>query len=226
MKKELFITCLILFNFSLAKSDVLPQIDMNIANNTQSVEQEKNDSFGQQLKKASQGEMNAIMNVAITYLYGSKDIQEDIGKASFWFEKAIKEGNSDAFYYMGVINQRKKDYKAAITWLQRVANKGDPYAQSGLGYMYTVGLGVDKDYKQAKNWYEKAALQQDAYAQFVLGYLYQNGFGVSQNYNKAKEWYEKSADLGDLGALNNLAQIYEKGYGVKKNPAYAIELYS
>lgn len=102
---------MILLNFSLAKSEVLPQIDMNIAINTQSVEQEKNDTFSQQLKKASQGEMNAIMNVAITYLYGSKDIQEDIGKANFWFEKAIKEGNSDAFYYMGVINQRKKIIK-------------------------------------------------------------------------------------------------------------------
>lgn len=52
--------------------------------------------------------MNAIMHVAITYLYGSKDIQEYVGKANFGFEKEIVKGNSDAFYYMGVIHQRKK----------------------------------------------------------------------------------------------------------------------
>ncbi|MFS1562503.1 MAG: hypothetical protein ACL7AX_01655 [Candidatus Arsenophonus phytopathogenicus] len=52
--------------------------------------------------------MNAIIHVAITYLYGSKDIQEDIGKANFWFEKAIVKGNSDAFYYMGVIKKITK----------------------------------------------------------------------------------------------------------------------
>ncbi|MFV9997948.1 MAG: hypothetical protein AB8W37_10240 [Arsenophonus endosymbiont of Dermacentor nuttalli] len=111
MKIKLFITCLILLNFSVANSDVLPQIDMKIANNTPSSEQEKNNTFKQQLKKASQGEMNAMMNVAVTYLYGSSDIPEDIAKANLWLEKAIEKDNTDAFYYMGVINQRKKDYK-------------------------------------------------------------------------------------------------------------------
>ncbi|MFS1537374.1 MAG: hypothetical protein ACL7BU_00200 [Candidatus Phlomobacter fragariae] len=57
----------------------MQQIDMNIVNNTQSLEQEKeiNDTFSQQLKKTSQDEMNAMMNVAVIYLYGSKDIQEE-----------------------------------------------------------------------------------------------------------------------------------------------------
>ncbi|HGJ5876781.1 MAG TPA: hypothetical protein ACHBX0_10910 [Arsenophonus sp.] len=59
--------------------------------------------------------MNAMMNVVVTYLYGSSDIPEDIAKANLWLEKAIEKGKTDAFYYIGVINQRKKDYKVAIS---------------------------------------------------------------------------------------------------------------
>ncbi|HGJ5876780.1 MAG TPA: hypothetical protein ACHBX0_10905 [Arsenophonus sp.] len=44
-----------IIKFFSGKCDVLPQIDMKIANNTSSLEQEKNDVFKQQLKKSISG---------------------------------------------------------------------------------------------------------------------------------------------------------------------------
>src|SRR5690606_40942624 len=65
-----------------------------------------------------------------------------------------------------------KDYKKAVEWYQKAAEKGNADAQFNLGVMYKNGNGVAKDYKKAVEWYQKAAEKGNANAQFNLGVMY------------------------------------------------------
>ena len=62
--------------------------------------------------------------------------------------------------------------------LQNLAEEGDAYAETGLGWMYHYGKGVERDLEIAVKLYGKAAKQGHATAQCNLGYCFQYGEGV------------------------------------------------
>ena len=67
-----------------------------------------------------------------------------------------------------------KDYRQAVTWYRRSADKGDTMGMSSLGTMYEKGLGVAKDYQQAVAWYRRAAQLGNQYAKDALKRLGEN----------------------------------------------------
>jgi len=73
------------------------------------------------------------------------------------------------------------------------AQQGDLEAQSELGCLYRMGLGVNKDGAQAANWYQKAAESGNIKAQFYLGRLYEAGLGIAKDEALAMQWYLKAA---------------------------------
>ena len=117
------------------------------------------------------------------------------------------------------------DYATAIAEWQPLANKGDPEAQTYMGYLYENGLGVPQDYAEAADWYRAAAEQGNAFAQGNLGYLYENGLGVPQNYGAAAQWYQRGADQGYDYAQGSLGYLYENGLGVPQDYVKAAELF-
>jgi TPR repeat protein len=50
-----------------------------------------------------------------------------------------------------------KDYKEALRWHRRAADKGFARAMYNLGRTYERGEGVKKDRDEALKWYRKAA---------------------------------------------------------------------
>ena len=100
---------------------------------------------------------------------------------------------------------------------KEAAEQGNASSQFQLGYMYTVGQGVEQNPTQAVYWFEKAATQGHSTAQYNLGVMYENGQGVGQSYAQAAYWYQKAADQGDAWAQNNLGVIYEYGLGITPN---------
>src|SRR3954463_14329838 len=92
--------------------------------------------------------------------------QPDPGKASF------DEGMNA--YSRG-------DYKTALEKWQQLAKKGDPAAQTNLGYLYYEGKGVEQNYGEALKWYNVAVLQGYPDALFNLGVAYAEGKGVEHN---------------------------------------------
>ncbi len=119
----------------------------------------------------------------------------------------------------------EKDYKKAVEWYQKGANKGHARSQFRLGWMYRNGFGVTQDNVKAAEWYEKAAIQGEASAQGSLAIMYENGYGVQQDYAKAVEWYQKAANQGNAVCQSNLGYMYAKGYGVQQDYAKAVEWY-
>jgi len=117
------------------------------------------------------------------------------------------------------------DYRKAMYWYQKVAEKGFPEAQYSLGTMYYFGEGVPVDKKTAFDWFHKAATSSKmlAPACYSLGMMYSNGEYVQADKKKAVEWYLKAAgntrDYPHMAALaqNALGDSYYHGAGVKKD---------
>jgi len=95
---------------------------------------------------------------------------------------------------------KKQDYELALRELTPLAEKGDPKAQSRLGWLYQFGLGTKKDPQKAIKWYRMAAEQGNDEAQYELGEAYSWGEerGVPLDYSR--DWFLKAANQGNLNA--------------------------
>jgi TPR repeat protein len=84
------------------------------------------------------------------------------------------------------------------------AAQGNADAQSRLGDMYGLAIGVRQDFAEAAKWYRLAADQGNPGAQFMLGFMYARGFpGVPQDYVRAHMWFNLSAAQSKRGAAEN-----------------------
>ena len=111
-----------------------------------------------------------------------------------------------------------KDYDAAIQCLEKLANKGDAYAQDVLGTCYGYGK---KMYQKALYWKTKAAEQGGAMHQSNLGIAYMKGYVGTIDYEKAIYWFQLAIEKGNKNAMHNLpiAQ-YEQAEILRQNKKY------
>ena len=68
---------------------------------------------------------------------------------------------------------------------------------SGLGYCYYKGYGVEKNYNKAFRYLLDGAELGDAEAMRLLAACYRYGRGTAVNRSKENEWVEKAANCGD-----------------------------
>jgi TonB family protein len=111
----------------------------------------------------------------------------------------------------------KKEYKRALPFLLKSAQRGNPISGLSLGLMYEYGEGVEKDYKKSVFWYKMSAKQKNAIAENNLGTMYYSGKGLLKNYKKAFYWFSKAAVHGNKLAQYNLGCMYYDGESVLKN---------
>lgn len=105
----------------------------------------------------------------------------------------------------------------SLDWLRGRAEKGNPAAQSILGFNYAHGQGVPQDYVEAVRWYRKAADQGFPAAQHNLGVMYRDGQGVPQDHAEAFRWFRKAADQGNTVAQYNVGAMYASGQVVTQD---------
>ena len=116
----------------------------------------------------------------------------------------------------------RKNYAAAIRSCRQAATLGDIVAESHLGAMCHLGLGMPRDDAEALNWLDKAAANGDADAQIDLAAMYRDGDGVTRDYAQALEWYRKAAARGIADAQFNLGVMIYNGYGVERDYGEAL----
>lgn len=113
----------------------------------------------------------------------------------------------------------RSDYSQALTILRPAAERGEPWAQLRMGFLYEKGFGVEKDTREAVDWYRKAARQtgtggwaegkmigalgrpgyfnqnSDALlAQYWIGHIYFRGDGVTRDLVEAYFWIRNVSD--------------------------------
>ena len=83
--------------------------------------------------------------------------------------------------------------KAVDLNIERMAEDGDKYACTYIGWLYNYGNGVDQSYSRAMKWYREAAALGHACVEFNIGVMYRCGNGVDQNDSTAIEWCRQAA---------------------------------
>jgi len=119
----------------------------------------------------------------------------------------------------------RADFATALRGLRPLADRGNGTAQSKLGFMFELGLGVPENYVEAIKWHLKAATQGEIDSQIALGRIYGTGQSVPRNYAEAARWYRKAADQGNLTGQSNIGLMYDQGRGVAQNYAEAAKWY-
>jgi serine/threonine protein kinase/TPR repeat protein len=119
----------------------------------------------------------------------------------------------------------RKDYDAAFTVGQPLAESGDRDAQFGLAWLYDKGFGVERNEERAAAWYQKAAEKGHLLAQLNVGDLYEAGAGVPQSYEQALKWYKRAAEQGNPEAQYFVGFYYDKGQGTQQDDTAAVLWY-
>ncbi|MDO5518613.1 MAG: tetratricopeptide repeat protein, partial [Clostridium sp.] len=140
--------------------------------------------------------------------------------------RAAMKGNAFSQNALGLLylNGRgvRKNYTAAMIWLQKSAENEYSPAFYQLGRIYYLGLGTEKSYKKAFYWYKKSADLDFAAAQYAISFMYKNGEGCEVDNLKAYYWIERAAENGYEDAYYIVGESYLDGiyYDVNYERAY------
>jgi uncharacterized protein len=99
-------------------------------------------------------------------------------------------------FRQGLSAFNRAQYTDSVRLWRPLAEQGNPDAQTGLGYLYYHGLGVQQDYAAAAEWFRQAAEQGQPDAQLFLGTQFYNGIGVRQNFVQAYKWCDLAQSNG------------------------------
>ena len=81
-----------------------------------------------------------------------------------------------------------QNYVLSAEIFARLAEQGDPRAQTYLGVMYLRGQGVPQNFDAAAYWLHLASETGLPEAQYFLGLMYDKGQGVAQDFVVAHAW--------------------------------------
>ena len=97
-----------------------------------------------------------LMASGYNTLFYTEQGTENNAAAKEIYEQAVKAGVVDAYYYLGLIETRAYDYKAAKEYFEQGVDKDSNLCRLGLGYLYQKGYGVKADSEKAWKLYNEA----------------------------------------------------------------------
>lgn len=122
-----------------------------------------------------------------------------------------------SFSFIGETALTNHDDGTLFELLPIAAEKGDPDAQTKLGFFHDRGIGVEKNQARAVELYKLAVAQEQPDAMTHLGLCYEHGLGVEKDVQEAVSLYERGTILGCSSAAFSLSRCYEFGIGVKRD---------
>lgn len=181
------------------------------------------------------GKNESKMALAKFYEEG-KVVEKDINKARSLYQEvfdncyelAVVKGKSSAQLILGIMYFRGQpllgipvDYNQAMSWFKKAAKRGNSTAESNIGAMYNLGLGVGQNYEKAFEWFLKAS-KMSVKALYSVGNCYYLGRGTAQDYVKAADYHSKAANLGNANSQEVMGEMYLEGKGVVQNYTKAV----
>lgn len=176
---------------------------------------------------------------ALALLFPADGAEADFDGAIDAFTALADEGNADAMYYLGYINDyclNDRDADTAREWYEKAvaADATHAKANAALGIMARsdkkVSIGNDETEAYfaaaAENGLFELTDDSSADAYLLAAICHENGYGTEQDYAAALDSYQKAADAGCAFAMRSLAIMYENGRGVDKDSSAAIEWYT
>lgn len=199
---------------------------------TENVQRRRAIQKNELLRKAEEGDPEAMYELGKIYRVGRGDIVRDHPKALKLLRRSAEAGNSKAMLQLALVDENEIE---AFRWLNNAAEVGSGGAMLTLALLYWEGHEeIVADKEQSQQWLKKAlttlyidANKGDAEAMQTLSQLYEKGLvGLSKNADKAVEWsrkakdaFEKEALEGDPEAMFQLAEMYGEVRGVEVDRA-------
>ncbi len=172
---------------------------------------------------ANAGDPDAMEQLAMAYLNGDDDIEENPEKAYYWFVKSAEAGNDQAMFNVGLFTAKgfgtNRDFGKAAEWMIKAAEAGDDDAAN-----------CAEEYKKmAENLVKAEAGDATAQGELAVGFMKLGGSldqaGEGKDYEESVMWAEKAAQQGNGKGFCTLALAYQHGRGVKTDIKKAIEYY-
>ena len=174
---------------------------------------ERNPTMGIKWLKlaAEQGNEDAIFDLGIKYIWGSKICDKNIPEGLRLLKSAVDRGNKKAMnslanlYCTGRVYGIDVDYAEAFKWYTAADNK------SRIGECYLYGRGVEQDYDMAVKCFVEADNKD------MLGECYLHGWGVEKNVDKTIELWESISEHTSHTINDKLWHLYLDGAFIEPN---------
>jgi len=167
----------------------------------------------------------------IDYYYSEYQSSADNEAARGYFEKAAKKGKGDAYYYLGMLDEREYDFNSAKENYEKGVDKGSDLSRLELGNLYENGLGVYPDLVKAISLYDESIAKGSLEGYCFEGNFYMSGYlNYEGEFDKAYEYLNKAkeSEIKDVAAdaYIDLGYMYESGeYGIEKDYDKALSYY-
>lgn len=110
------------------------------------------------------------------------------------------------------------DSTAAINYLIKAGETGNPESYHNLGMMYKdAHAGVKQNFNKACEYFQKGIQVSSVICRYDLGFMHYKGLGCEQDYKKAADLFRQASDYDVAPALYMLGLCYRNGYGVERN---------
>lgn len=153
-------------------------------------------------KAAAQGDMDAKMYMASSYIFGV-GVKKNEDTARQYYIDSAKNGNPIAQYTLAkhfLDSRQMANKKLGLIWLNKAVQAGNPAALTKLAQLHLAGQLVAKDPLSAQKLLDQAVSQNYAPAMMQLGKMALE----EKDYPKALGWFQKASSHGYQAA--NLAQ--------------------
>lgn len=160
-------------------------------------------------KAASQGERQAMYNLAISYHRGDIGEKPDIAKSTELFRRSAEKGygaacSRYAILFLNGEDGVNKNLAVAKFWALEAYGLGDEQDGEVLKHILSEEDLIDGKIDSTKI-YNEAAKAGEAHAMYKIGNAY-----IEQDLNKAVDYWQKASDMGSNYAKCNLARYYRQ----------------
>ena len=180
---------------------------------------------------AYDGDVDAQIELANRYDYGTAEAGRDFEKAKQWYELAASSGSGEAMCALGYFHLNglatDVDMEQAASYFQQAIDVGNDHGYVGLGRTYLAGYGEEETrgeqaYLNIKTAYDKE-LPGGIY---YLAYLTELGIGTEENDQEAMTLYRQVTELEELSlydgylpdaAWTRLGLMYVDAKGVEQD---------
>lgn len=166
-------------------------------------------------KAADLGRTDAMRALADMNTQGTGTVP-DAKAGKKLLKRAAKEGDAHAMKKLGD-SLFETDPKAALSWYEKAAAKGDPNSAYIAAIMYAENYDIRPNAKKSAVLMRQAAEAGMPPAQADYGLLVYQGAGVPRDMRAAAKWFEKAAKAGDREGQFLYAFTLYKGEGVPQS---------
>jgi len=185
----LIIGCM-LFGFIYGQADLTKDQKKAVDAAEIKIKLEEKEQLAKWRIKADKGDMAALYNMGVYYMYGY-GVPQNEKEGLRMIRQAADKGYAQAQNRMGDFYgniEGETNFAQALAWWRKAAVQNEPHAQYNIGQSYAYGWENEQNDSTAVYWYRLAAEQGVTDAQFALSNCYLEGKGVPQDNQEALFW--------------------------------------